>query len=128
MEGENIPKARSTKESLVLLDRREFSRFVENHLVYAHFSLGYQISLQTVSSKSISKIFLLLFTLKENYCHHRRFLIWWKITKLLMHVHSLTYLPSPRHILTIYLNHYLILQVLLIALRKQLRKTLQWMM
>ena len=89
MEGENLPK---------------WIRKIcyENHLVCAHFILDSQISLQTVFSKSIAKIFLLLFILKENYCLHRRFLIWWKITKLLMHVHSLTYLLSPRHILTLF--------------------------
>ena len=42
MEGENIPKG-------------IHKICYENHLVYVHFSLDSQISLQTVSSKSIAK-------------------------------------------------------------------------
>ena len=82
MEGENIPKG-------------IHKICYENHLVYAHISLDSQIGLQTVSSKSIAKDLSFIIYI-ENYCHHRRFLIWWKITKLLIHVHSLTYLLSPR--------------------------------
>ena len=76
--------------------RREFTRFVMKITWFMHTSIWtLKLVYKLAPVSQLLKIFLLLFTLKENYCHQRRFLIWWK-KKSLIHVHSLTCLLSPR--------------------------------